>query len=370
MSHSRRGAARLSFWAALLAVVLGPALGAGCRPERDPFSVRLGYAPNLTHAQALVGLARGEFERALPAPYRLEAKPFNAGPAMIEAIFARELDLAYVGPVPAINGFVQSEGRALRIVAGSASGGSALVVRGGAGIADEGALAGRAIAVPQFGGTQDVALRTFLASRGFKTFERGGTVRVLAVPNPETITLFKKAQLDAAMAVEPWLSRLVMQAGGRVLVDERSLWPGGRYATTVVVARTQFLEEHPEVVRAMLGVHIEMTGAIALGPEEAIASIRAQVASVLGKALPEEIVRAGLSRVEPLVDPLWKSIAADAANARALGYLKKPPALEGLIDLRILNALLAEKGDPPVFAGPLGGPGEAPAPSGAEAGGG
>ena len=224
----------------LLTLVL--AALAACRPARDPNEVRLGYAPNLTHAQALVGLARGDFERALPRPYRLAATPFNAGPAMVEALFAGELDMAYLGPIPAINGFVQSQGRALRIVSGSASGGSGLVVRKGSGISREKDLAGRAIAVPQFGGTQDVALRSFLARRGLKTTERGGTVRVLAVPNSETLTLFKKGQLDAAMVPEPWIERLVQEAGGRLFVDERTLWPKGRYATTVIVARRAFLE--------------------------------------------------------------------------------------------------------------------------------
>lgn len=342
--------------AAIAALILAISPGSGCRPERDPHVVRLGYAPNLTHAQALVGLARGEFERALPAPYRLEPMPFNAGPAMIEALFAGELDVAYVGPVPAINGFVQSRGRALRIVSGSASGGSGLVVREGAGIASEKDLEGRGIAVPQFGGTQDVALRSYLRERGFKTYEHGGSVRVLSVPNPETITLFKQGQLDAAMVPEPWLSRLILQAGGRLLVDERTLWPGGRYATTVVVARQEFLKDHPEVVRAMLEAHVRVTEWIGANREQAVASIRAQVAKVLGKALPEEIVSAGLTHVEPLVDPLWETIEKDAQNACALGYLKRPPQLAGLIDLEILNGVLEAQGRPRVAAGPLGGP--------------
>ncbi|MDP3940257.1 MAG: ABC transporter substrate-binding protein [Deltaproteobacteria bacterium] len=347
MRLSRSGAA-----IAVLLLAISP--GSGCRPERDPHVLRLGYAPNLTHAQALVGLARGEFDRALPAPYRLEPMPFNAGPAIIEALFAGELDMAYVGPVPAINGFVQSRGRALHIVSGSASGGSGLAVREGAGIESEKDLEGRGIAVPQFGGTQDVALRSFLAERGFKTYEHGGSVRVLSVPNPETITLFKQGQLDAAMVPEPWLSRLILQAGARLLVDERSLWPGGRYATTVIVARQGFMKDHPAVVRALLEAHVGVTDWIGANPEQAVASIRAQVASVFGKALPEEIVSAGLSRVEPLVDPLWKSIEKDAQNARALGYLKRPPELAGLIDLAILNGLLDGMGRPRVSAGPLG----------------
>lgn len=338
------------------ALLLAALVVFGCRPPRDPHEIRLGYAPNLTHAQALVALAEGDFARALQPPARLKATPFNAGPSMIEALFARELDLAYVGPVPAINGFVQSAGRALVIVAGSASGGSALVVRGDAGIENEEDLTGRTIAVPQFGGTQDVALRTYLADRGLKTYERGGSVRVLAVPNPEALTLFKKGELDAAMVPEPWVARLVAEAGGRVLVDERSLWPGGRFATTVLVARRGFLEEQPGTVRALLEAHVRVTQRVRERPEEAVALIRKQMAAVLGRALPVEILRAGLLRVEPLVDPLPASILADAANARALGYLKRPPKLAGLVDLTILNAILRDIGQAEVSEGALGGP--------------
>ena len=326
---------------------------AACRPARDPNEVRIGYAPNLTHAQALVGLARGDFERALPRPYRLAPTPFNAGPAMIEALFAGELDVAYLGPIPAINGHVQSKGRALRIISGSASGGSALVVRKGAGIETEKGLEGRSIAVPQFAGTQDVALRTFLARRGLKTYEHGGSVRVLSVPNSESLLLFKKGQLDAAMVPEPWVERLVREADGRVLVDERTLWPKGRYATTVIVARNRFLEEHPEVVRRLLEAHVRITEFVAAHPAESVTLIGKQVRAVLGKALPRPIVEAGLARVEPMVDPLPSTVKAYGENEWRLGYLKQAPALQGIMDLRLLNVVLRARGSASVSAGDL-----------------
>ena len=337
----------------LLALALLAAL-ASCRPARDPEEVRLGYAPNLTHAQALVGLARGDFERAIPPPYRLAATPFNAGPAMIEALFAGELDLAYLGPIPAINGFVQSEGRAIRIISGSASGGSGLVVRRGSGIESERDLAGRAIAVPQFGGTQDVALRSYLARRGLRTTERGGTVRVLSVPNSESLTLFKKGQLDAAMVPEPWIERLVREAGGRFLVDERTLWPGGRYATTVIVARREFLEKHPELVRRILDAHVRITEFVTAQPADSVTLNGKQVRAVMGRALPRPIVEAGLARVESTVDPLPATVEAYGEQEWRLGYLKREPALRGIMDLRILNDVLRARGLASVSAGDLG----------------
>lgn len=335
------------------AIALVAALGA-CRPARDPLEVRLGYAPNLTHAQALVGLARGDLDKALPAPYRLAATPFNAGPAMIEALFAGEIDLAYLGPAPAVNGFLQSGGRAIRIIAGSSSGGSALVVREGAGIGDERNLQGRGIAVPQFGGTQDVALRTFLRKLGLKTYEHGGDVRVLAVPNPEILVLFKKGQLDAAMVPEPWVARLEAEARGRILVDERTLWPGGRYTTTLLIARTEFLQRHPEAARRFVDAHVGLTEWVAANPKEAVGFIREQVKAVLGKPLPEAIVARGLSRVEVTVDPLPVTVREDAKRAWQLGYLKHPPRIEGIMDLRLVNEVLGARGLARVSDGGLG----------------
>jgi NitT/TauT family transport system substrate-binding protein len=230
----------------LLALTLLAAL-ASCRPARDPQEVRLGYAPNLTHAQALVGLALGDFERAIPPPYRLTATPFNAGPAMIEALDAGELDLAYLGPIPAINGFVQSGGRALRIVSGSASGGSGLVVRRGSGIESERDLAGAPSRCPSSAARRTWRCAPICAAGPQDHPSAAAPVRVLSVQNSESLTLFKKGQLDAAMVPEPWIERLVREAGGRFLVDERTLWPDGRYATTVIVARRRFLEKHPEL---------------------------------------------------------------------------------------------------------------------------
>jgi len=337
----------------LAALALLAAL-ATCRPARDLNEVRLGYAPNLTHAQALVGLARGDFARALPPPYRLTATPFNAGPAMIEALFAGELDLAYLGPIPAINGFGQWQGRAIRIVSGSASGGSGLVVRNGSGIETERDLAGRSIAVPQFGGTQDVALRGYLARRGLRTYERGGSVRVLSVPNSESLTLFKKGQLDAAMVPEPWIERLVQDAGGRLLVDERTLWPGGRYATTVIVARRAFLDRHPDLVRRLLDAHVRITEFVAAHPADSVTLIGKQVRAVLGRALPRRIVEAGLKRVEPTVDPLPSTVEAYGEQEWRLGYLKRKPALRGIVDVRLLNDVLRAQGRTAVSAGNLG----------------
>ena len=171
--------------------------------------VRAGFFPNISHPQALVGKAQGTFERSLGPGFRVEWKQFNAGPSVIEAIFAGALDLAYIGPSPTLNGYIQSHGDALRVVGGACSGGASLVVREGAGIAKASDFHGKRVASPQLGNTQDVALRAWLHSQGLATTDKGGDVQVLPLANPDQLTLFLKGELDAAWAPEPWATRLI-----------------------------------------------------------------------------------------------------------------------------------------------------------------
>src|SRR5215470_3778361 len=209
-------------------------------------TVRAGAFPNITHPQAMVGKANGAFEKAMGSNVKLEWKSFNAGPSAIEALFAGAIDMTYVGPNPTISGYVRSQGEALRVVAGSASGGAALVVRADSGITKPEDFHGKRIASPQQGNTQDVALRAWLKSKGFKTRDKGGDVEVVPIANPDQLTLFVKKELDAAWAPEPWASRLVHEAGGRIFLDERTLWPNGQFLTTELVVSTKFLQAHPE----------------------------------------------------------------------------------------------------------------------------
>jgi NitT/TauT family transport system substrate-binding protein len=190
-------------------------------------TVRLGYFPNITHSQALIGVARGDFQKALGSGVTLDAKQFNAGPSVIEALFANQLDIAYIGPNPAINGYTKSNGEALRIVAGATSGGAALVVRSESNIAKPEDLAGKKLASPQLGNTQDVALRAYLADHGLKTKDKGGTVEVVPTDNPQILDLFKQGQIDGAWVPEPWASRLIVDGGGKLFLDERDMWPQG-----------------------------------------------------------------------------------------------------------------------------------------------
>src|SRR3984957_3514090 len=217
---SRRRIARACF--VLLTAILVIAV-AGIRAQQKPIVVRIGYFPNVTHAQALVGRAGGQFEKALGPGVQIEWKAFNAGPAAIEALFANAIDLTYVGPNPTVAGYIRSQGAAVRVIAGAASGGAALVVRQGAGIQNVSDFHGKKIATPQQGNSQDIALRAWLRANGLKAREKGGDVQILPITNADQFTLFLKGQLDAAWAPEPWASRLVHEAGGRIFLDERDL---------------------------------------------------------------------------------------------------------------------------------------------------
>lgn len=182
-------------------------------------TIRVGHFPNITHAQGIIGRANRWFEKALGEGVEVNWKIFNAGPSAIEALFAEQLDLAYIGPNPAINGYIKSKGGALRIIAGAASGGAALVVRADSGINTVKDFNGKRIASPQLGNTQDVALRTWLKENGYQVKEKGGTVQVIPLANPDQLTLFLKKEIDGAWTVEPWVSRLILEGGGRLFLD-------------------------------------------------------------------------------------------------------------------------------------------------------
>lgn len=324
--------------AALAAVAIRWGKGPETAPAPGKQHVRLAYFPNLTHAAALVGMGRGEFEKALPAGVALAPRVFNAGPEEMEALLAGEVDVGYVGPSPALNTYVKSGGRALRIVAGASSGGAALVARCGAAVSAAGDLDGRRVAVPQLGGTQDVSLRHFLARSGLRPREQGGTVEVVPLRNPDILALMRRAELDAAWVPEPWAARLIAEAGARLVVDERALWPGGRFTTTVVVARTAYLREHPQVVAALVTAHVRSVQWLRAHPEGARRLANAELKRLTGKELPEEVLEQAWARVEFTDDPYRESIRQFVAMAQEAGYLPRTvPGAAALFEPAVLE---------------------------------
>ena len=304
-------------------------------------TIRVGHFPNVTHAQALIGHADGWFARALGPDVAIDWKIFNAGPAAIQALFAGEIDLAYLGTGPAIVAYVKSKGRALRVVSGASDGGAALIVRPGSGIRTPADFRGKRVATPQLGNTQDVALRGWLADHGMVPMERGGDVRVMPMANPDQLTMLRLGEIDAAWSPEPWASRLVHQDGGQVFLDEREVWKpltGGRFATTLLTAHPDFMAAHPELVAAWIAAHQALTAWIADHSEAAKAAVNAELARETGKPLPEDVLDDAWARVTFTTDPITASIEHVAQWAFEQGFLgRRRPDLARLVDLTWLR---------------------------------
>lgn len=337
----------------LVAVMMaGCASAAGSTPETEEVSaLRLGYFANVTHAPALVGLEEGLFEDAL-GDIDIETSVFNAGPAAIEALTAGAIDATYIGPNPSINTFIQSGGASARIVAGAATGGAALVVADGIDSPED--LAGLTLATPQLGNTQDVALRVWLDEQGYTTDTAGGgDVSVTPTDNAQTLTLFQQGEVDGAWLPEPWVSRLVVDEGASVLVDEANLWENGEFPTTVLLVRAEFLEEHPDVVEQLLEGHVAAVDWIADNPEEAPGVINGAIEAETGKPLSDAVIERALEHVTFSADPHADTFETLVENGLKAGT-QKEGSIEGLFDLRLLNGLLEAAGAETISAAGLG----------------
>ena len=315
-------------------------------------TLRIGYFPNINHAQAVIGLGNGDFQKALGNNVKVETFQFNAGPSAIESLLANRIDASYIGPNPAINGYVVSDGKDVRVIAGATSGGASFVVRNDSGINTVKDLGGKKFASPQLGNTQDVALRKYLVDNGFKTTENGGNVTVTPVANADILTLFLKKELDGAWVPEPWATRLVKEANGRILVDERDLWPPeGKFVTAHIIVRPDYLKENPDVIKKLITAHVNKTQWINSNKEQAIKEFNVQLKKLTGKELPEDVLAESLTRLEFTDDPIKSSLLKSANDAYDLGFLAKGkarPNLDGIYDLTLLNQVLSEKALPTI----------------------
>ncbi|KRA24801.1 sulfonate ABC transporter substrate-binding protein [Microbacterium sp. Root61] len=325
-----------------------PAAVTGGTPAAE---LRLGYFANVTHAPALIGVQEGLIQDEL-GDTKLSTQVFNAGPAAIEALSAGAIDATFIGPNPSINSYIQSAGRSVRIVAGAATGGAALVVRDG--IDSPADLAGTTLATPQLGNTQDVALRSWLKDEGYTTdVSGGGDVFVTPTENAQTLTLFQQGQLAGAWLPEPWVSRLVLDEGAHVLVDEADLWDDGAFPTTVLLVNADFLAEHPETVKALVQGNLDAIKWLADNPDDAAAAINAQLTVDAGKGLSDAVLARALEHVAFSVDPHAETFQTLVDHGLEAGT-QKDGSIEGLFDLRLLNSVLAASGADPVSAGGLG----------------
>lgn len=309
-------------------------------------TIRIGYFPNINHAQVVIGLGNGNFQKAL-GNVKIETQIFNAGPSAIESLFANRVDVTYIGPNPAINGYIKSEGEALRIISGAASGGAVFVVRNDANINSVNDFADKKFASPQLGNTQDVALRAYLLKNGYKTSENGGNVQVIPAKNSDIMTLMIKKEIDGAWVPEPWGAKLVKEANGRIFLDERDLWTEGKFVTAHIIASTEYLDNHPEVIRKLLQAHVDETVWINEHEEESIKDFNVELEKLTGKTIPEDELQDAFSRLEITYDPIKESLYKSADDAFEIGFLGEiRPDLSEIYDLSILNEILKERNLP------------------------
>ena len=308
--------------------------------------MRLGYFPNVTHAPAIIGVEEGLITAALGTGVELRLSTFSSGTEASEALFSGAIDATFIGPNPAINGFAQSDGEVLRIVAGTTSGGASLVVRQGIDGPEE--LGGTTLATPSLGNTQDVALRAWLADQGLEADTTGGgDVAIRPQENADTLTAFTDGQIEGAWVPEPWATRLVQEGDGRRLVDERTLWSGGRFVTTHLVVATAYLEEQRPVVRNLIAGLLDALDAIAEDPDRARAVTNDGIERATTKRLPDATIGEAWGRMAFTADPLPATLEKSKDDAVAVGLLESVD-LDGIYDLTILNELLAARGRPAV----------------------
>ena len=289
--------------------------------------LRLGYFPNVTHAQAVLGVAGGDFAAAAGPGVRFSGQPFNAGPSLIWALFAGEIDVGYVGPGPALLGWTRSRGRGIRVISGAAADGVVIVARPGSGIRTMADLRGRKIATPQYGNTQDVAARHYLTA----VFGQADTDNVLPIANADQTAALARGAVDAAWVPEPWGAVLERSAGATIIGQEKDLWPGGTFALTVIVTTPEYLTAHGDVIDRLLAVHRQWTDRLAVDPGRYAAPLEAALAKLSGKRLPAGVVAESLGRVRFTTDPMPATFAADARWAAELGFASDVPDLAGMI---------------------------------------
>jgi NitT/TauT family transport system substrate-binding protein len=310
--------------------------GCGAREYSEPRSaagkrlLRVGYFPNITHAQGVIGSTltaekKGWFEQRLGPDVEIQWFVYNAGPSAMEAIFTDSVDLTYVGPNPALNAFIRARGDDIRIVSGSARGGAALIVRPGSGIEKPADFRGKKLATPQLGNTQDVAARAWLKKQGFHMTQLSGDVFVLPTANPDQLALFQQGKIDAVWTVEPWVTRIENEAGGKVYLEQPD------DVTTVLVSSEKALLKRRELVTRFVHAHHELTDWIVANPAEAQEIVQRGLSATVKRTVPLELVRNAWRRLKFSNDITLHLIEDLVTDARGLGFIRGDVDLQPLI---------------------------------------
>ncbi|MFT8314516.1 MAG: aliphatic sulfonate ABC transporter substrate-binding protein [Clostridium sp.] len=317
----------------------------GCEKKQnvsDGSTVRIAYFPNITHSQALIGMKNGEFQKEL-GNTKIEWKQFNAGASELEAFLAGAVDIGYIGPGPAISGYMKSKGD-IQIISGAADGGAVLVGKKGTNIKTVKDLSGKKVAIPQYGNTQDLCLRFLLQENGLKDAAKGGTVEIVQADNPDIQSLLQNGFIDAALVPEPWGATLQEKIGASVIFNYNQIWRQGNYPTAVIAVRREFLQQHPDIVEKFLRVHLEITGYINKDEEQAVADTNDEFAALTRKPLSKNVLNIAFNRITATVDPQAQAVRDMIQMSIKAGFIREPYSDKDLFKLDILNKILKENG--------------------------
>ena len=293
--------------------------------------IRVGHFPNITHAQGVIAHAmtrqgKGWFEERLGPGTKIEWFVYNAGPSAMEAIFARSIDLTYVGPGPALNAFTKSNGAEIRLIAGAANGGAGLVVQPDGNLKAPADFRGKRIATPQLGNTQDISCRAWLTEGGLKITQLGGDVQVIPTQNADQLGLFKAKKVDAVWTVEPWLTRLEQEASGKVLIEEKEV------ATTVLISSVKFLSQQRELTKRFAQAHAELTDWIVKNPDEAQRLIKAELLEETKSDMAPQVIASAWKRIVFTSETPRTSVEKFMQNSVKAGFIKTAPDLSKLFE--------------------------------------
>ena len=300
--------------------------------------IRVAFFPSIGHIIPIVGLEEKIFEKGIGEEKQIETKLFDSGPQVIESIFSGSIDVAYVGPGPIINGFLKSDGKDIKILSGAASGGASFIIQPNSGLESLENFDGKRIASPQISNSQDVSLRHYLESHGLKSVEKGGTVFVLNISNPDIYTLFAKGDIDGAWVPEPWATILVQELDGIRLFNEEKLWPNEEFASVLLIVRTEYLENNPETVQKWVESHEKTVTWINSNPDKSKSLFSSFLIDYMGKSLPTKIIDESFSNISITSDPIKNSVIIFAERADSLGYLGRDGYnLDGIFYNAVLN---------------------------------
>ena len=300
--------------------------------------IRVAFFPSIGHIIPIVGLEEKIFEKGIGEEKQIETKLFDSGPQVIESIFSGSIDVAYVGPGPIINGFLKSDGKDIKILSGAAIGGASFIIHPNSGLESLENFDGKRIASPQISNSQDVSLRHYLESHGLKSVEKGGTVFVLNISNPDIYTLFAKGDIDGAWVPEPWATILVQELDGIRLFNEEKLWPNEEFASVLLIVRTEYLENNPETIQKWVESHEKIVTWINSNPDKSKSLFSSFLIDYMGKSLPTKIIDESFSNITITSDPIKNSVIIFAERADSLGYLGRDGYnLDGIFYNAVLN---------------------------------